>query len=118
MLLALPHIRRRENLAAGHLVAGLEELDELGGIRPLSVQAQGHDPAGNGAAETLAAADAAAEGLGHLDDGRINIGMMGEEDRFAAVATAAEVMAGKLAGRGPFPFFFVLKEAAQVNVHA
>lgn len=117
MLLALPHIRRRENLAAGDLVTALEELDQLGGIRPMSVQAQRHDPAGDGAAETLAAADAAAEGFGHLDDGRINIVMMGEEDRFAAVAAGGEVVAGEFADRGSFPFLFFLKEAAQINMH-
>jgi hypothetical protein len=84
----------------------------------MSMQTQGHDPAGDGAAETLAAADAAAEGLGHLDDGRINVVMMGEEDRFAAVAAAGEVMTGKLADRPFILLLFVLKEAAQVNVHA
>ena len=117
MLLALPHIRRRESLAAGDLVAGLEELDQLGRILALPLEAQGHDPAGDGAAETLAAADAAAESLGHLDDRRINIVMMGEEDRFAAVAAGGEVMAGELADRSSFAFLFILKEAARVNVH-
>jgi len=117
MLFALPCIRRREGLTAGHLVASFEELDQLGGIPPLPVQAQSHDAAGDGAAETLAATDAAAEGLGHLDNRRVNIVMMGEEDRFAAVASKGEVMPSELAGWLSLLKFFLLKEAAQVKMH-